>query len=145
MLIGQKCFRKILQPASQSVMKAVQLTNPALAESFSLNVKLGLLLRRSKKRASSCSRLFLSLDSGFFLLQLPLLNQAGNRKFKCSECGKAFKYKHHLKEHLRIHSGEWTGPPEHTTCCGTIFFSGLGPSSSGNLLTGCCLWFLLVR
>lgn len=28
------------------------------------------------------------------------------RKFKCSECGKAFKFKHHLKEHMRIHSGE---------------------------------------
>lgn len=28
------------------------------------------------------------------------------RKFKCAECGKAFKFKHHLKEHVRIHSGE---------------------------------------
>uniref|UniRef100_A0A1I7ZK34 Zinc finger E-box-binding homeobox protein zag-1 n=1 Tax=Steinernema glaseri TaxID=37863 RepID=A0A1I7ZK34_9BILA len=28
------------------------------------------------------------------------------RKFKCNECSKAFKFKHHLKEHLRIHSGE---------------------------------------
>lgn len=27
------------------------------------------------------------------------------RKFKCDECGKAFKFKHHLKEHMRIHSG----------------------------------------
>ncbi|CAG2161427.1 unnamed protein product [Oppiella nova] len=28
------------------------------------------------------------------------------RKFKCPECFKAFKFKHHLKEHIRIHSGE---------------------------------------
>ncbi|XP_054711477.1 zinc finger E-box-binding homeobox 1-like [Uloborus diversus] len=28
------------------------------------------------------------------------------RKYKCAECGKAFKFKHHLKEHIRIHSGE---------------------------------------
>lgn len=28
------------------------------------------------------------------------------RKFKCAECPKAFKFKHHLKEHIRIHSGE---------------------------------------
>ncbi|ERL94891.1 hypothetical protein D910_12164 [Dendroctonus ponderosae] len=28
------------------------------------------------------------------------------RKFKCTECDKAFKFKHHLKEHIRIHSGE---------------------------------------
>ncbi|KAK2145696.1 hypothetical protein LSH36_662g02023 [Paralvinella palmiformis] len=28
------------------------------------------------------------------------------RKFKCPECHKAFKFKHHLKEHIRIHSGE---------------------------------------
>lgn len=33
---------------------------------------------------------------------------AAVRKFKCPElsCGKAFKFKHHLKEHIRIHSGE---------------------------------------
>uniref|UniRef100_A0A914H5P1 Zinc finger E-box-binding homeobox protein zag-1 n=1 Tax=Globodera rostochiensis TaxID=31243 RepID=A0A914H5P1_GLORO len=35
------------------------------------------------------------------------LHQLQNeRKFKCAECAKAFKFKHHLKEHLRIHSGE---------------------------------------
>ncbi|XP_023036177.1 zinc finger protein 1 isoform X1 [Drosophila willistoni] len=28
------------------------------------------------------------------------------RKFKCGQCEKAFKFKHHLKEHVRIHSGE---------------------------------------
>ena len=28
------------------------------------------------------------------------------RKFKCTTCLKAFKFKHHLKEHVRIHSGE---------------------------------------
>lgn len=28
------------------------------------------------------------------------------RKFKCEDCDKAFKFKHHLKEHIRIHSGE---------------------------------------
>lgn len=28
------------------------------------------------------------------------------RKFKCIDCDKAFKFKHHLKEHVRIHSGE---------------------------------------
>lgn len=38
----------------------------------------------------------------------PILSEGVDilRKFKCSECGKAFKFKHHLKEHIRIHSGE---------------------------------------
>lgn len=43
------------------------------------------------------------------------------RKFKCPECTKAFKFKHHLKEHIRIHSGEKpfeVGPSaRRVTCC----------------------------
>uniref|UniRef100_A0A7E4W423 Zinc finger E-box-binding homeobox protein zag-1 n=1 Tax=Panagrellus redivivus TaxID=6233 RepID=A0A7E4W423_PANRE len=36
----------------------------------------------------------------------PNSTEQSDRKFKCTECTKAFKFKHHLKEHIRIHSGE---------------------------------------
>ncbi|KAI1892426.1 hypothetical protein AGOR_G00133230 [Albula goreensis] len=49
-------------------------------------------------------------------------NPAENRKFACTQCGKAFKHKHHLKEHLRIHSGD--KPYKCPTCMKRFSHSG---------------------
>lgn len=46
-----------------------------------------------------------------------------SRQFVCDVCGKGFKLRHHLKEHVRIHSGE---TPYQCSACGKKF------SHSGN-------------
>lgn len=35
-----------------------------------------------------------------------MVNVSGQRPYKCVECPRAFKHKHHLTEHKRLHSGE---------------------------------------
>ncbi|KAL3314773.1 hypothetical protein Ciccas_006603 [Cichlidogyrus casuarinus] len=54
---------------------------------------------------SKCGKKFANI----YRLQRHLLSHTESRelrKFQCNLCSKAFKFKHHLKEHSRIHSGE---------------------------------------
>uniref|UniRef100_UPI00358ED8EC zinc finger E-box-binding homeobox 1-like isoform X2 n=1 Tax=Myxine glutinosa TaxID=7769 RepID=UPI00358ED8EC len=57
--------------------------------------------------------------------------QNESRKFRCSVCSKAFKYKHHLKEHFRIHSGE--KPYECPNCKKRFSHSGSYSSHISNM------------
>nr|XP_042716811.1 zinc finger E-box-binding homeobox 2 isoform X4 [Chrysemys picta bellii] len=84
---------------------------------------------------------FIKFISESFLSKHQMLTQgAGNRKFKCTECGKAFKYKHHLKEHLRIHSGE--KPYECPNCKKRFSHSG---SYSSHISSKKCIGLISVN
>ncbi|KAG5674129.1 hypothetical protein PVAND_004114 [Polypedilum vanderplanki] len=67
------------------------------------------LINHSSGATNVCCRLCHKTFANVYRLQRHMISHDESallRKFKCSECDKAFKFKHHLKEHLRIHSGE---------------------------------------
>ncbi|XP_066299731.1 zinc finger E-box-binding homeobox 2-like isoform X1 [Branchiostoma lanceolatum] len=84
-----------------------------------------------------CNKAFVNI---YRLQRHMLTHSSGNRKFKCHECGKAFKYKHHLKEHLRIHSGE--KPYECPNCHKRFSHSG---SYSSHISSKKCIGLLSFR
>lgn len=59
---------------------------------------------KSKAFCEKCGELFPNFT--FLKQHLWDAHKQELRRFKCDTCSKAFRYKHHLKEHERIHSGE---------------------------------------
>ncbi|XP_069081189.1 zinc finger E-box-binding homeobox 2 isoform X4 [Pleurodeles waltl] len=114
---------------------------PLCSYSFAYRTQLERHMVTHKPGRDQISPVCLSSRRNLSVLQHQMLTQAvSNRKFKCTECGKAFKYKHHLKEHLRIHSGE--KPYECPNCKKRFSHSG---SYSSHISSKKCIGLISVN
>ncbi|XP_061182770.1 zinc finger protein 1-like isoform X3 [Saccostrea echinata] len=88
--------------------KPVRFQCPKCEESFNQKSHLDKHLALHSPTSQSC-KVCNKTFANVYRLQRHMISHDEStdlRKFKCPECGKAFKFKHHLKEHIRIHSGE---------------------------------------
>ncbi|XP_021362484.1 zinc finger E-box-binding homeobox 2-like isoform X2 [Mizuhopecten yessoensis] len=88
--------------------KPIKYLCPKCDETFLLKSQLDKHLALHSPTSQSC-KICNKTFANVYRLQRHMISHDEStdlRKFKCPECGKAFKFKHHLKEHVRIHSGE---------------------------------------
>ncbi|KAI8767880.1 zinc finger E-box-binding homeobox 2 isoform X1 [Biomphalaria glabrata] len=93
---------------SQHPEKPVRYQCPKCEQTFLLKSHLDKHLAMHSPTSQSC-KVCQKTFANVYRLQRHMISHSEStdlRKFKCPECGKAFKFKHHLKEHIRIHSGE---------------------------------------
>ncbi|XP_030369983.1 zinc finger protein 1 isoform X1 [Scaptodrosophila lebanonensis] len=87
-----------IKTAIETKLKAAITTHRAASELLDF-------LASEAKTCKICNKTFANV----YRLQRHMISHDESallRKFKCLQCDKAFKFKHHLKEHERIHSGE---------------------------------------
>ncbi|XP_059140150.1 zinc finger E-box-binding homeobox 2-like isoform X2 [Physella acuta] len=104
--------------------KPVRYQCPKCEQTFLLKSHLDKHLATHSPTSQSC-KICQKTFANVYRLQRHMISHSEStdlRKFKCPECGKAFKFKHHLKEHIRIHSGE--KPFQCPTCSKRFSHSG---------------------
>ncbi|CAL1537834.1 unnamed protein product [Lymnaea stagnalis] len=104
--------------------KPVRYQCPKCEQTFLLKSHLDKHLAMHSPTSQSC-KVCQKTFANVYRLQRHMISHSEStdlRKFKCPECGKAFKFKHHLKEHIRIHSGE--KPFQCPTCSKRFSHSG---------------------
>lgn len=132
--VAQAAAQQAAVESNQQQQQQPQLLHPSIMHpQFKINGSAGLAGMRGANGGAPVTKLSIRDQQQ--------LDDQILRRFKCEECGKAFKFKHHLKEHIRIHSGE---KPFECLNCGKRF-SHSGSYSSHMTSKKCLIMNLKVR